>query len=378
MRNIKFGEVRLGETAKRNIQKCVDKNWLTMGPMVAEFEKKCAEKMGYQYVVAVNSGTMADTLAYLSLNRDGSKRGKKVIVPALSFIATATAAVSAGLVPVPVDIKRETLNIDETKIEEKIDEDVIGVCVVSTMGRPPAMYDIREICHRHNLPLVVDNCEGHFCKYQGRMMGEFADLCTYSGYVAHVISSASEFGWIGTNNKETADYIKSIRSHGRANNSLYFNHENYGLNGKPTDMAASVALEALELADDTMLKRRYNLLFLLNQLRSEGLDKVFYLNEENINEWHCPHALSLTFREWGPTRFKKFYEYMENKGIEVKLNFKSSFTQHTALSFLGYKPGDFPESEWVGAHGLHLGVHQYLDESDLVRIILVIKEFFKN
>ena len=153
-----FGELRLGETARKNLMDVCATSWASAGPKVAAFEKGWSDLFRYRYSKAVSSGTDADINACAALYAVGANRGDEVIVPALSFIATSNSVLAAGFTPVFVDIERETLNINPHKIEEKITPKTRAIMAVSTMGKPPEIDMIRGICKRHNLIFILDNC----------------------------------------------------------------------------------------------------------------------------------------------------------------------------------------------------------------------------
>ena len=157
MNRIEFGELRIGNTARKHLSEVCDSNWASGGPKVKEFEKKWGNLFGYKHSVAMSSGTDAVINACLALyDLKHAKRGvSEVIVPALSFIATSNAVRAAGLVPRFVDVKKETLNIDEWKIKEAINENTVAIMPVHTMGRMAEMKTICEIAKQDNL-IVID------------------------------------------------------------------------------------------------------------------------------------------------------------------------------------------------------------------------------
>jgi dTDP-4-amino-4,6-dideoxygalactose transaminase len=373
---IKFGDVCIGEIARKNIQDCLDKHWVTSGEKVKEFERIFAGLSDYKHCVATCSGTAADLLACLTLHDLGAKRGQKIIVPALSFIATQNSVIAAGFQPIPVDIKRETLNLNEMLVEQAIDNDTVAVMCVNTMGKPCKMDVLREICNKHGLLLICDNCEGHFCKYDNKYMSYWADVCTYSFYSAHIIFSVQQ-GACCTNSDEIYNSLISTRTHGRRGGELMFLHDRFGWNAQPTDLHCSIGLENIAFAQEIFDTRKFNLNYMIKSLKDKGLDNVFYFNLEEEKDFNSPHALSLTFKEDDEERFLRFYSYLENNGIQCKLNFKSVFTQQKAMRWFGctYVLNEFPEAEFVGRNGLHLACHQYLSKEDLDYIVETIASF---
>ena len=388
---IKFGDVRMGMVAHDRLFDCWTRNSYTMGEMVNTLEMQFAKLFGYKHTTAVSNGTTADLLACLAQYERKGKgagyqkdstiefgRAREIIVPALSFIATTNAVALAGFRPRFVDIKRETLNIDETKIEAEIDEDTVAIMAVNTMGKPCRMDVLRDIANRHELTLIVDNCEAHACKYDGKMMAEWADISTYSAYAAHLIF-AVEMGFVCCNDEKLDSVFRSLRSHGRAPDSLYFKHDRLGWNAKPSDLHAAIGLESVQNFKHTFESRVNNLRYLLRH--TADLSDKFYFNLEESKDTISPHAFTMTLKEDNPEGFKRFYEGLEQAGIQCKLNFgciptqQPCYSTHYATTKLAnFSPGDFPEAEHVGRNGLHMACHQFLDGYDLDFMVRTIHE----
>jgi len=370
---INFGELVIGDIAKKYLQRVLDKNWASEGDNVKEFEQKFANKFGYKHAIAVSSGTDANICSCTSLYDFGTKRGDEIITPALSFVATANSILAAGFIPKFVDIKVETLNIDPSKIEEAITDKTRAIMVVHTMGKPCEMDSILAITKAYNLKVIEDACEAHGAIYKERIVGTIGDMGTFSFYAAHLIV-CGEGGMVVTNNDEVANVIRSVKSHGRPPGSIYFDFQRIGLNSKMNDLEAAVGLEGIEYFDETFNKRKNNLYKLL-ELTKELSDYFYFLKEENF-EKVSPHAFPLVLKD-GKRDRDKLYSYLESKGIQCKTLFGSLPTQHQAFQFLNYKYGQFPAAEYVGENGLHFGVHQYLNDDDLLYISDTLKSYFK-
>jgi dTDP-4-amino-4,6-dideoxygalactose transaminase len=371
---VEFGELRLGETAKNNLINVWETSWASAGPKVAELEKKWCELFGYKHTKSMSSGTDADINACAALYDFGAKRGDEVIVPALAFIAAANSVLAAGLKPVFVDVEKDTLNINPCKIEEKITPNTRAIMAVSTMGKPPEMDTIRQLAKTYNLKVILDNCEGHGCKYKGQFAGKLADMSTYSMYIAHLVT-AGEGGAVGTDCDEIASVLGSTRSHGRLEGSLYFDHLRVGFNSKMNDLEASLALEGVENFHETFNIRHANVEYLRNGCKD--LEEYAWFNKEESYEICCPHAFSVTLKD-PRFNYQKFYDFMDERGVKVKRNFGCIPTQHKAYDFMGHKYGEFPEAEYIGNNGLHFGVHQYLTKDDLDYALEVLHDYFKT
>jgi len=369
MKRIEFGELRIGKVAKNHLLDVCGANWASAGPKVKAFEQGWSDLFGYRNSIAVSSGTDAVINACLALYDLGAERGDEIIVPALSFIATANAVRAAGFVPRFVDVKKETLNIDETKIEEKINKKTRAIIAVHTMGRMCEMGDICDIAILHDLTVIEDACEAHGAKFKGRKVGFWGDMACFSFYVAHLVS-CGEGGKVVTNDDSLAEILRSTRSHGRPADSVYFDHVRTGLNSKMNDLEASVGLEGLSLFKETFDARYHSRLIMRDAC--VGYEDVAWFSEEDIGNVNCPHGFSITCKKENDILnvTKAFDKY----NIHHKRNFGCIPTQHKAFNDMGYFLGDFPNAEWIGDNGVHIGCHQYLSSNDVDRICVALQE----
>ncbi|MFC1965997.1 DegT/DnrJ/EryC1/StrS family aminotransferase [Chloroflexota bacterium] len=370
---ISFGDLVIGDTARKYVQRALDKNWISEGENVREFEQKFADKFGYKHAIATSSGTDADMVSCASLYDFGANRGDEIIVPALTFVASANSILAAGFIPKFVDIELETLNINPAKIEEAITDKTKAIMVVHLMGKPCEMDSILKIARAHDLKIIEDACESHGAKYKGRVVGSIGDMGAFSFYAAHVVV-AGEGGMIVTNNDDIADVARSVKSHGRPFDSIYFDFQRIGFNSRMNELTAAVGLEGVENFDQTFAKRKDNLNKLL-KLTEELSDYLYFIKEESY-EIVSPHAFPIVLRDKKYNR-DKLYSYLESKGIQCKNLFGSLPTQHQVFKFLNYKKGQFPISEYVGENGLHFGIHQYLSDDDLPFISDTLKAYFQ-
>lgn len=371
---VSFGDMVIGDIAKKYFQRVFDKNWASEGDNVKEFEEKFAAKFGCKHAIATSSGTDADIVSCAALYDYGANRGDEVIVPALSFVATANSILAAGFIPKFVDIEVETLNIDPSKIEEAITEKTRAIMVVHTMGKPCEMNAIMKIADAHDLKIIEDACEAHGATYKGKPAGTIGDTGAFSFYTAHQIV-CGEGGMVATNDDKIADVVRSVKSHGRPFGSLYFDFQRIGFNSKMNDLEAALGLEGIEYFDEHFNKRKSNLYKTL-ELTEDLSDYCNFIKEETY-EKVSPHAFPLVLKDKKYNR-DGLYKYLESKGIQCKTLFGSLPTQHNAFKFLNYRYGDFPVSEYVGKNGLHFGMHQYLNDDDLHFISDTLHEYFRK
>lgn len=371
---INFGDLIIGDVAKDKIKKALDKNWVTEGANVREFQDKFAKQFGYKHAIATSSGTDACLASLASLHDFGAKRGDEIIVPATTFVATANAVLAAGFTPKFVDIELETLNINPSMIEEKITKKTRAIMPVHLMGKPCYMDEIIEIAEKHNLRVIEDSCEAHGAKYKNKYIGTIGDMGCFSFYVAHLVI-CGEGGMVVTDDDRIAEVARSVKTHGRPTGSIFFDFQRFGLNLRMNDLTAAIGIEGIDAFQNTFDKRKNNLYKLLD-FTKDLEDYVYFIKEED-HEVVCPHAFPMVLKD-KQYNCEKLYKFLESKEIQTKTLFGCLPTMHKAFGFMGYKPGDFPVAEYVGENGLHFGIHQYLSEDDLTYISDILHRYFKN
>ena len=395
---IPFGTISVTEKSKELIHKILESNRLSSGKYVREFEKRFAELVGTKEAVALSTGTDADALALAVLYDFGAKRGDEIIIPALSFVATGNAVLQAGFTPVFVDIDRKTLNIDTTKIEEMITERTRAIMPVHLMGKPADIDAINTIAKKYNIRVIEDAAEAHGAVYKGRNIGTLGDMAAFSLYVAHIITTV-EGGIVTTDNSDYAEILRSLRSHGRAckcescvlntassycekrfkygdNADIRFIFERIGFSTKMNELEAAIGIGNLDEYHDILNKRRDNLYYLMDELKK--FNPYLATIEKDHYEEIGPHALPIIVQE--PAKFTRnqLVNFMEGKNIDTRNLFSSMPTQCPGFGFLGHKLGDFPNAEYIGENGIHIGVHQDLDKDACDYIVDVVDEFLST
>jgi dTDP-4-amino-4,6-dideoxygalactose transaminase len=293
-------------------------------------------------------------------------------VPALSFVATGNAVLQAGLKPVFVDIERETLNIDPSKIEEAITPRTRAIMPVHLMGKPAAMDEIIEVANKHDLMIIEDAAEAHGAEYKGRMIGSMGAMAAFSLYAAHIVTSI-EGGMIITNDRQIRDILLSLRNHGIEGK---FTAKRIGFSAKMNELEAAVGLGNIKIFHDILNKRRRNLLYLIDKFKA--FEEHFIYIKEEPHEKIGPHAFSIILREGGPFTKDDFVNYIESAGIDSRNLFYSIPTQCPSYSYLGYKLGDFPEAEYCSVNGTHIGIHQDIELADLDYVVEIVTKFLKE
>jgi len=396
-KRVTFGTIQIPERSKRLIAEIVETARISSGKYVRKFEEEFARLHGVNAAVAVSSGTDADILALAVLHDYGAKAGDEVIVPALSFVATGNAVVHAGFRPVFVDIDRRTLNIDVRQIEEAVTEKTRALMPVHLMGKPADMDAINAIAKRRGLLVIEDAAEAHGAKYKGRAVGTLADMAAFSLYVAHIITTG-EGGIVATQNEEYAEILRSLRSHGRAckckectlnttsgfcakrfggqdGEDIRFVFERLGYSSKMNEIEAAIGLGNIENYAEIVEKRRKNLLYFIDHF--DRFSPYLATLSEEPHERIGPHAIPIVIQEEASFTRAEFAMFLEKNGVETRTLFASMPTQCRGFAFLGYALGQFPNAEYIGGHGIHIGVHQDLGLEEMDYVLVTIERFLE-
>lgn len=377
MNKIEFGELRINLIARQHVIDCLDTNWASMGKKTKLLEEKFAALMGTKYAVATSSGTASLTAMTLALPEIANKKvvkGKsKVICPSLAFIANSTGIVSGGLIPKWVDIRPDTLNMDENLVEDAIDDDVVAIYAVGTMGRPSEMRILKEIADRHSLILFEDSCENYGSKIYNKYSHEYAIAGCSSFFQAHLVQ-AGEGSCVYTNDEKLRDLLISIRSHGRHPNSAFFDHIRFGSNFKTTDICAALALGAIEEFYINIAERKKIWKELVNF--SYQYESMAWFSREATYMEVMPHGFSITIKPNSNKSCRDLEKIMDKYNIHWKRNF-GFCGHHPSLSYLHNNDKDYSNAIWCGDNGIHIGTHRYMTPENIERIKTAMKEFFE-
>jgi len=266
-------------------------DYLTTGPKVAEFEHAVSTYVGAKHGVAVASGTAALHCAMYAL---GIGPGDEVIVPPITFAATANCVCFMGGIPIFADVDPATLLINPQEVEKKITKKTKAIIGVDYAGQPCNWDGLRDIAHRHCLPLVADGCHAIGAKYKGRKVGSLADMTVFSFHpVKHV--TTGEGGMVVTDDPEYAASIRLFRNHGintdarqrELTKAWFYEMVDLGYNYRITDIQCALGVSQLRKNDTWLARRRdiasiYDNFFLGNTLvaplaKAEGCAHAYHL-----------------------------------------------------------------------------------------------------
>jgi len=320
-------------------------DWITTGPKIKEFEDALCSYIECSYCVAVNSGTSALDIAVQALELP---KGSEVITTPFTFVATSNAIVYNGLKPVFADICSDTFNIDPEDIRRKITEDTKAIIYVDYAGQPCDIKAIREIADEFDLYPIEDACHAIGAEYEGKKVGNFADLTIFSFHpVKHI--TTGEGGAVVTDDEVLHDRLSLLRSHGidkdaqdryGPNASWAYDMKYLGRNYRITDFQAALGISQLKKLDGFIDKR--NELALRYQELLEDVDGVT-LPVMKGDVRHAWHLYTILLDE--SIDRDEFFKYMRSANIGVNLHYIPVYRHSYYVDNYGFDTKEFPVTE---------------------------------
>ena len=241
----------IGAREKELVLDALDSGWVSsIGKYIDEFEEKFARYCGTKYALAVSNGTTGLHLALATL---GLQPGDEVIVPDLTFVATANAVAYTGATPVLADVDADTLCIDPGSVKSLISERTRAIIPVHLYGHPADMDALLEIGAAHGVDIIEDAAEAHGAEYKGRKVGGLGKCGVFSFYGNKVITTG-EGGMLTTNDQAFYLRARRLRDHAMSPQRRYF-HEERGFNYRITNLQAALGVAQLERIDDFLARR---------------------------------------------------------------------------------------------------------------------------
>ena len=350
------------------IQKVLDNGQFILGAEVEALEKEIAQYCGVKYGIGVASGTDALHLALLAC---GIKLGDEVITTPFTFVATAEAIVRCGGTPVFVDIDPRTFNLNPAKIEAKIGNKTKAILPVHLFGQAADMDPLLELCRKYNLKLIEDCAQAIGAEYKGKKVGSLGDAGCFSFFPSKGIGAYGDGGLVTTDNPEIAEMVKILRQHGAKVSYYYSLH---GFNSRLDALQAAILRVKLRHLDDWNRLRREKASLYAQQLGQ--LDSIVL----PYNEKHSSSSFSYyTIRLKDPKIDRgKLRKHLESEGIQTAVYYPLSLHLQEIYQPLGYKPGDFAESERAQEEVLSLPMYPELSEKQIEKIARAIKTYIQG
>ena len=355
---------------------------LTKGQLNVQFEKEWSEWLGKKYSVFVNSGSSANLAALYSLLLSGKLRNNKIVVPAVSWVTTVTPAVQFGMEPIMCECDEDNLGLNIEHLKQIIKEhDPSSIILVHVLGFPNHMNEIVELCKEHDIRLIEDTCESIGSEYEGKKLGTFGDLSTFSFYFGHHMSTI-EGGMISTDDEELYHILLSIRSHGwdrdlpkskqielrekynigdfRSLYTFYYP----GFNLRATDLQAFIGLEQLKKLDLIVKNRNLNY-----QKYHEGIKN----NEWKINPPKDSFISNFSYPVI-TKNIKELVEKLTENNVECRPLICGSINEHP-FWYERYGKQDLPISKKVHEYGLYLPNNHQMTVEEIDKVINIVNQY---
>lgn len=363
---------------------------------VLKLESKVSDLFGHSYGIMVNSGSSANLLALQSLELP---QKSEVITPALTFATTLAPIVQSNLVPVFIDCKKNTFNIDVEEIEAQITSRTRALMIPNLIGNVANLPEIKRIAKKNNLIVIEDSADTIGHTINNEKTGNFSDISTTSFYASHIITGAGFGGMVLTSNDKFRKNCQLLRGWGR-DSSLIGETENIdirtsvfledirydakfifsklGYNFLPSEISAAFALVQAEKLQQNIEQRIKN----FDQLQKIfGEFKDFFETPEKLSNSRSPWlAYPFTIKDNRKFNRSEFQIYLEKNNIQTRTIFTGNALKHPAFSKIESvkNSNGYPESDRVMSSGILIGLHNGLNDNHLDYVENTVKNFIKS
>ena len=395
----------IGALELKNMVEASLDGWLTTGRFNQKFEEKLANFLDVKCLLTVNSGSSANLIAFSTLTSPklkerAIKKGDEVIAVAAGFPTTVNPIIQFGAIPVFIDVKIPTYNIDENLIEDAVNEKTKAIMLAHTLGNPFNLKKIKDICEKYNLWLIEDSCDALGSKFDNKNVGTFGDLATLSFYPAHHITMG-EGGAIFTNSKKLERIAESFRDWGRdcycepgkdnTCNKRFgwklgdlpfgydhkYTYSHLGYNMKITDMQAACGLAQLDRLNGFIKKRKENFNYLYRNLKD--LEEFLILPKAEENSEPSWFGFPLSLRESNKFNRDELVKYLNLNKIGTRLLFSGNLTKQPYMKNVNFRVHEqLKNTDFVMNNTFWIGLYPGLSKEHLSYVAMKIKIFFNS
>jgi perosamine synthetase len=362
-----------GRAELEAVAQVLESGWLTQGPRVTEFERRVAETCGAGHAVACSNCTAALHMALLTLDVGP---GDEVIVPALSFIATANAVVHCGATPVFADVDPRTYNLDLRAAESAITPRTKAIIPVHQLGLPADIDAFLDLSRRRGVALVEDAACALGSRYRGRPIGGHSPLVCFSFHPRKVISTG-EGGMVLTSSDEFAQRLRLLRQHGMSvsdtarHGATQLVIERYvcvGYNYRMSDVHAALGLAQMDRLDEIVQRRRT-----LAARYDRAFAEMSSLHTPFVPDYAVPNYQSyiLQLAPDAPTTRDALLRALLARGVATK---PGLMTIHREPAYRGCRTGPLPNTELAGNRSLLLPLFPQMTDAEQQQVIGAVRE----
>lgn len=361
--NVPLCEMYIDDEIKQKTLEVLESGIFVNGQNVEKFEQEFAEYIGVKYGIAVNSGTSALYIIFKYLDL---QPGDEVIVPSLTFIASASQAIQLGAKPVFVECDPHNFTLDVEDLRAKITEKTRAIVAVHLYGHPVDMDPIMELAEKNNIYVIEDCAQSHGSKYKGRITGSIGHFAAFSFFPSKIMNVCGDGGMILTNDQKAAEKMRMLKDHGRRKK---YEHEFLGMNMRMSEIPAAIGRIQLKRLNQFISQRKYiveqyyNGLGSLNQIELPEIepfaDPVFYIMVIKVSE-----------RE-------KLMSYLKSQGISTGIHYPIPLhLQPVIVKKFGVQ--HLPVTEYVCSRIITLPLSSVMNDAQAKYVIDNIKHYFNT
>ena len=344
------------------VNRVVDSGWYLQGEETRKFESDYANFIGTKYCVGVGNGLDALNWIFRAYIEMGvMKKGDEVIVPANTFIASILAISENGLVPVLVEPKWNTLEIDDEAVEHAITFRTKAILIVHLYGRCAYTDKIGRLCKDHNLKLVEDNAQAHGCKYDGHRTGSLGNAAGHSFYPGKNLGAFGDAGAVTTDDKELADAIRALANYGSQKKYVF---KYIGRNSRIDEIQAAVLDVKLKHLDDDNAHRQKIAKYYYDHINNKHVTLPVRMDDAN-NVYHIFPILS--------DKRDALQQYLKEKGIQTLIHYP--IAPHKQECYKDWNNWSLPITETIHQQELSLPIHAVLTMEEAKQVVEAINSF---
>ena len=342
------------------VVKVLESDWLTTGPMVDRLESEFSQAVEAKHSVAVSSGTAALHTAMVGAGIGstlGEQSTDEVIVPAISFVATANAALYVNATPVFADVDSNTLLIDPDDVAKKITPNTKAIMPVGIYGQTANMTAINEIAAKHNLPVIEDAAQSFGATHHGKKSCSLSTIGSTSFFPSKPLGCYGDGGALFTDDDDLGQAMRQIRVHGQMKK---HHHPILGLNGRLDTIQAAIVIEKLKIFDDEIEKRQA-----VANTYAARMDELAGIQSPKPAEGNTSVWAQYTILAENNDAIR---EQLQERELASLSYYAVPLHLQPVFSHLGHSKGDFPISEQISSQGLSLPMSPYLSPEDAQKV----------
>ncbi len=359
------------EEIRSAVRRVLDSGWYLKGEATRRFEQHYAEYIGTRYCIGCGNGLDALTLIFRAYMEMGvMQRGDEVIVPANTYIASILAITECGLKPVLVEPSWETLQIDDTLIEQAFTERTKAIMIVHLYGCCAYTDRIGKICREHGLKLIEDNAQAHGCTFEGEKTGSLGDAAGHSFYPTKNLGALGDAGAVTTSDEALAHAVEALGNYGSSRKYVF---DYLGRNSRMDEIQAAVLDVKLKHLDADNQRRKEIAARYQREVSNDLMILRFEGNDQYSRSSFTPrdsvyHILPLLCE-----RRDELQKYLSDNGVETQIHYP--IPPHKQHCFPDWNHLPLPITERIHAQELSIPCHQALTDAETERVIALLNAF---